>query len=85
MNHYGILSCKHNSWPILLMIYNMSHWLCMMRKYITLCMMILRPKQPENNIDMYFKLLINDLKMLWKTEANTFNALPVNYTNSLIV
>ena len=29
MNSYGSLSTQHSSWPILLVIYNLSPWLCM--------------------------------------------------------
>ena len=29
MNAYGSLSTQHSSWPILLVIYNLSPWLCM--------------------------------------------------------
>jgi len=34
MNLYGNLSSKHSSWPVLLIIYNLSYWLCMKRKYM---------------------------------------------------
>ena len=29
MNPYGSLSIEHNSWPVLLVIYNLPPWLCM--------------------------------------------------------
>ena len=29
MNPYGNLSTQHSSWPVLLVIYNLSPWLCM--------------------------------------------------------
>jgi len=45
MNPYGSLSTQHSSWPVLLVIYNLSLWLCMKRKYIMLSMMILGPSQ----------------------------------------
>nr|KYP37140.1 hypothetical protein KK1_041692 [Cajanus cajan] len=34
MNPYGNLSSKHSSWPILLVIYNLPHWLCMKRNRV---------------------------------------------------
>jgi len=34
MNPYGNLSSKHSSWPVLLMIYNLSPLLCMKRIYV---------------------------------------------------
>ena len=52
MNPYGSLSSNHSSWPVLLMIYNLPPWLCILRKYIILCMMIAGPRQPGNDIDV---------------------------------
>ena len=65
MNPFGNLSTNHNSWPILLMIYNLPPWLCMKGKYMILCMMIGGLRQPGNDIDVYLTPLIEDLKKLW--------------------
>jgi len=32
MNPYGNLSSKHSLWPVLVIIYNLSYWLCMKRR-----------------------------------------------------
>nr|KYP31721.1 hypothetical protein KK1_047813 [Cajanus cajan] len=74
MNPYGNLSSKHSSWPILLVIYNLPPWLCMKRKYIMLSMMISGPRQPGNDIDVYLSPLIDDLKILWQTGVEVFDA-----------
>ncbi|XP_020204470.1 uncharacterized protein LOC109789845 [Cajanus cajan] len=74
MNPYGNLSSKHSSWPVLLVIYNLPPWLCMKRKYIMLSMMISGPRQPGNDIDVYLSPLIDDLKMLWETGVEVFDA-----------
>jgi len=79
MNPYGNLSSKHNSWPILLMVYDVPPWLCMKRKYILFSTMILGPKQPRNDINVNLKPLIVDLKMLWKIHVDVFN---VYYENN---
>jgi len=60
MNPYGNLSSKHNSWSVLLIIYNLPYWLVMKRKYMMLSMMISGPKQPANGIDVYLTSLIED-------------------------
>jgi len=36
MNPFGNLSTNDNSWPVLLMIYNLPPWLCIKQKYIML-------------------------------------------------
>ena len=64
MNLYGNLCTQHNSWPVLLVIYNLPPWLCMKRKYMMLSMMITGPRQPRNHIDVYFSPLIEDLTNL---------------------
>ncbi|XP_074362217.1 uncharacterized protein LOC141702436 [Apium graveolens] len=55
----------HSSWPVLLSIYNLPPWLCMKRKYIMLCLLVSGPTQPENDIDVFLQLLIEDLQKLW--------------------
>ncbi|CAH9139935.1 unnamed protein product [Cuscuta epithymum] len=64
MNPYGNLSSIHSSWPVLLIIYNLSPWLCMKRKYIMLSMLISGHKQPGNDIDVYLSPFVEDLKRL---------------------
>jgi len=73
MNPYGSLSSIHSSWPILLVIYNLSPWLCMKRKYVMLSMMISGPKQPGNDIDVYLSPLIEDLRRLWVEGVDVFD------------
>ena len=46
MNPYGTLSTQHSLWPVLLVIYNLSLWFWMNKKYLMLSMMILDPRQP---------------------------------------
>ena len=65
MNPYGNLSTQHSSWSVLLVIYNFPPWLCMKRKYMMLSIMISGPRQPQNDIDIYLSLLIEDLTKLW--------------------
>lgn len=74
INPYGSLSSNHSSWPILLMIYNLPTWLCILRKYIILCMMIADPRQPGNDIDLYLMPLIEDLKQLWEEGVDAWDA-----------
>ncbi|WVZ17517.1 hypothetical protein V8G54_010499 [Vigna mungo] len=74
MNPYGNLSSKHSSWPLMLMIYNLSPLLCMKKTYVMLSMMISGPKQPDNDIDVYLKPLIDDLKLLWEEGVEVFDS-----------
>jgi len=65
INPFGNLSTNHSSWPVLLMIYDLSPWLCIKQKYILFCMMIASPRHLGNDIDVYLAPLIEDLTKLW--------------------
>ncbi|XP_031127589.1 uncharacterized protein LOC116029686 [Ipomoea triloba] len=74
MNSHGNINSRHNTWPVLLVAYNLPPWLCMNRKYIMLSLLISGPKQPGNNIDVYLAPLVEDLKMLWNEGVTVFDA-----------
>ena len=73
MNLYGSLSSQHSSWLVLLVIYNLPHWLCMKQKYMMLSMMIFGPRQPGNDIDVYLSPLIEDLTKMWEEGVLVFD------------
>ena len=73
MNPFGNLSTNHSSWPVLLFIYNLPSWLCMKQKYIVLSMMIASLRQPDNDIDVYLRPLIDDLQKLWKEGVDVWD------------
>ena len=64
MNPQGNMSSTHNTLPIILTIYNLPPWLCMKHKFLMLSLLISGPKQLRNDIDVYFTLLIKDLKRM---------------------
>ena len=51
----------------------------MKRKYIHMSMLIEGPKQPRNDINLYLGLLKEELDTLWKTPANTWDAVEKEY------
>jgi hypothetical protein len=57
-------SSTHSTWPIVLMILNLPSLLCNKQKYIMMPGLVLRPQQPENDIDTYFRPMVEDLKAL---------------------
>nr|AAP52690.2 transposon protein, putative, CACTA, En/Spm sub-class [Oryza sativa Japonica Group] len=69
MNPFGEMSSGHSTWPVTICIYNLPPWLCMKRKYIMMPIIIQSPKQPGNDIDVYLRPLVEDLKLLWKKEG----------------
>jgi hypothetical protein len=58
-------SSTHSTWPIVLTILILPPWLCNKWKHIMLLGLIPESQQPSNDIDTYFKCLVEDLKELW--------------------
>ncbi|KAL4582382.1 hypothetical protein LXL04_006929 [Taraxacum kok-saghyz] len=74
INPFGNMSSRHSTWPVLLCIYNLPPWLCMKRKYIMMSLLIQAPTQPGNDIDVYMSPLIDDLKTLWSSGVDVYDA-----------
>jgi hypothetical protein len=58
-------SSTHSTWPIVLTILNLPPWMCNKQKYIMMPGLIPGLQQPRNDIDTYFRPLVEDLKELW--------------------
>jgi hypothetical protein len=65
MNPFNMVSTNHSTWPMTLCIYNLPPWLCMKRTYIMMSLLIQGPHQPGNNIDVYLRLVVDELNELW--------------------
>jgi len=74
INPHGAQSTSHSTWPVMLVIYNLPPSLCMKRKYVMLSMLISGPKQPGNDIDVYLAPLIEDLKEMWESGIDVYDA-----------
>jgi hypothetical protein len=59
----------HNTWSIVLTILNLPPWLYNKQKYIMMSGLISEPQQPGNNIDNYFRPLVEYLKMIWYNDG----------------
>jgi hypothetical protein len=64
-NTFGEQSSSHSTWHVTLCIYNLPPWLCMKRKIIMMPVLIQGLWQPENNIDVYLRPLVDELLQLW--------------------
>ena len=65
INPHSTQISKYSCWPVILCVYNLPPWLCMKRKFTLLTLVISGPRQPGNDIDVYLKPLVDDLKRLW--------------------
>ncbi|XP_071714685.1 uncharacterized protein [Rutidosis leptorrhynchoides] len=68
------MSVSHSTWPVVLMPYNLPPWLCMKKPFLFLTLLIPGPSTPGNNIDVYMQPLVDELKELWDTRVNTYDA-----------
>nr|ABG65965.1 transposon protein, putative, CACTA, En/Spm sub-class [Oryza sativa Japonica Group] len=59
MNPFGEMSSGHSTWPVTICIYNLPPGYARRGS----------PKQPDNDIDVYLRPLVEDLKLLWKNEG----------------
>jgi hypothetical protein len=57
-------SSIHSICPIVLTILNIPPWLCNKRKYTMMSRLTPGPQQPGNDIDTYFRSLVEDIKEL---------------------
>ena len=61
-------------WPVILIPYNLPPWLVMKEPYFMLSLLILCPHQPGNEIDIYLKPLVDELKELEEEGVETYDA-----------
>ena len=85
MNPFGDLSSSHNTWPVILSIYNLPPWLCEKHMYVLLTMIISRPRQPGNDIDVFLEPLVEDMKILSEEGVNMMDASLKEFTLKEII
>ncbi|WVZ52938.1 hypothetical protein U9M48_003937 [Paspalum notatum var. saurae] len=73
MNPFGQMSTSYSVWHVILSIYNLPPWVCTKRKYMMMSMLILGPRQPGNDIDVYLRPLVDDLKKLWSEGIEVYD------------
>jgi len=80
-NPFGMISTTYTTWPMIINPYNLPPWLCKKQPYWMMSMLVLGPKSLGNNIDVYFRPLIDELKELWTDGVETRDAkLKKNFT-----
>ncbi|XP_026385054.1 uncharacterized protein LOC113280673 [Papaver somniferum] len=64
----------HNICPVIFVPHNFPPWRCMKEHFIFFTLLIPGPNRPGNDIDVYLRLLIDELKELWEIGVETFDA-----------
>jgi hypothetical protein len=73
-NPFKSMYPSYSIWPVVMVTYNLPPWLCMRYAFMMLTLLIPRPKQPRNVIDVYLQPLIDELKVLWYNGVQTYDA-----------
>nr|XP_009601086.1 uncharacterized protein LOC104096432 [Nicotiana tomentosiformis] len=71
---FGNSKTPYSIWPVVLIPYNLPPWLCMKKENFILSMLIPGPESPGDAIDVYLQPLIEELKELWETGVESFDA-----------
>jgi hypothetical protein len=86
MNPFDDHNSSHNTWPVILTIYNLPPYLYQKRRYLLLTMIISGPKQRGNDIDVFLEPLMEDMKILWEEGVKMMNAsLKKEFTLKVII
>ncbi|XP_042983138.1 uncharacterized protein LOC122312562 [Carya illinoinensis] len=73
-NPFNNMSKPYSKWPVLLVPYNLPTWSCMKDPYLMMSCLIPRPKAPRNDIDVFLRPLIDELRELWEDGIQTYDA-----------
>jgi hypothetical protein len=65
MNPIGENKTVHSTWLVILVMYNISTWICHKRKYLMLSILIQGPKLADIDIDVFPEPLMEDMAKLW--------------------
>lgn len=69
------MNVSYSCWPVILFPYNLPPWMCMKEPYSSfMSLLIPSPKAPGNDIDVYLRPLIDELKDLWEDGVYTYDA-----------
>ena len=72
-NPFRNMNIGHITCPILLFSYILPPWMCMKEPYIFMSLLVSGPKGPGNDIDVYLRPLIDELKILWESGVDTYD------------
>nr|XP_016486620.1 PREDICTED: uncharacterized protein LOC107806861 [Nicotiana tabacum] len=68
------MNTNYSIWPVVLVPYNLTPWLCVKQPNFILSMIIPGPRTAGNNIDVYLQPLINELNELWSEGVDIFDS-----------
>jgi hypothetical protein len=61
-NLFGNMSTSHSTWPVMIVPYNLTHWMCMKQTSFILSFIISGPTSLGMDIDIYLQSLVEELQ-----------------------
>ena len=61
---FGQSGQQYSCWPIIMTVYNLPTWLCMKDTFMFLTILVPRPRNPKDELDVYLQPLIHELNLL---------------------
>jgi len=74
MNSFNERTNDHNTWLVILTMYNIPTLLCQKRRYLLLTILILGPKQVGIDIDVFLEPLMQEMERLWRYGEPMYDA-----------
>ena len=65
-NPFGNMGNSYSMWPVFVMPYNLPPWACMDQSNFRMVLLILGPKSPGKDFDVFLEPLVEELMELWK-------------------
>jgi len=65
-NPFGNMNTTYSMWPVLVKVYNLPPWSCTDSSNCIMALLILGPKSPGKDFDIFLEPLIEDLLKLWE-------------------
>ncbi|XP_076900395.1 uncharacterized protein LOC143554555 [Bidens hawaiensis] len=67
-------SIPYSLWPVFLTVYKLPPWMCMKDSFVEVCLIIPGGKSPSQNIDVFLRLLKDELKELYREGIEVYDA-----------
>ena len=64
---------QYSSWLVILTPYNLPLEMCMKEQYMFLIVIVLRPRNSKDKLDVYLQPLISKLQALWEIGVETYD------------
>ncbi|XP_074323719.1 uncharacterized protein LOC141660630 [Apium graveolens] len=64
---------EYTVWPVVVVVYNLPPSMCTKAPYMFMPLLIPGPNDPTKDLHVYLRPLIDELKILWRTGAETYD------------